>query len=164
MGSSGNHRDHHPCANSLSKRDKGTLENGQRGTRRDSKGHEGTASTFGHVGGITAATERPKGTDFMQWLGFSMEQEAKIMSKGASPSLEVTWPGSGAPTMRPFLSGMNAPLWKCSTALIKLQKPLPNVDGRKIPPFPGQPCPSSCNSARAGLGILNLECILEKQR
>lgn len=55
-------------------------------------------------------------------------------------------------------------MWKCSTALIKLQKPLPNADGRKIPPFPGQPCPSSCSSVRAGPGISGLERGWEKQR
>lgn len=55
-------------------------------------------------------------------------------------------------------------MWKCSTALIKLQKPLPNADGRKIPPFPGQPCPSSCSSLRAGPGIPGLERGWEKQR
>lgn len=59
---------------------------------------------------------------------------------------------------------MNTPLWKCSTALIKLQKPLSNVDGRKIPPFPGQPCPSSCSPVRAERGIPGLECSWEKQR
>lgn len=42
------------------------------------KGHGDTASTSGHMGGIIATTEGPKGTDFIHWLGFSIKQEAEI--------------------------------------------------------------------------------------
>lgn len=65
--------------------------------RSDSKGQEDTASTSGHVGRIIATTEGPKGAGFVHWLGFSIEQEAKITwpkQQEAPPSLEVTWPGS----------------------------------------------------------------------
>lgn len=80
-----------------------------RGTKEPwrSDSNEDTASTSGHMGRITATTERPKATDFMHWLGFYIKQKAKITQpkeQGASPSLEVTWPGSVAPTVRPFLT------------------------------------------------------------
>lgn len=87
--------------------------------RSDSKGHEDTASTSGHVGGIIATTEGPKATDFMHWLGFYLEQNAEITrpkEQGASAPLEVTWPGSVAPTVRPFL--IRDELFHCGNALL----------------------------------------------
>lgn len=119
--------------------------------RRDSKGQAGTASTSGHVGAVIATQKDPKpqisGTG---WV-FPLIRNQKNTSKGAgaSPSLEVTWPGSVASAVRPFLSRDEY------SAVEMLQ--CPHLPSKTTPQCGWQKNPSLSRAAPAALGGLNLE-------